>query len=56
MIIYYYFKAKQDIRSIRKETLDLIKKCKGLVSDDDSKRASKDVKIMFIILYIVSNQ
>lgn len=38
------FQSKLEVRNVRKDTLDAIKKCKGVVSDDDAKRANKDVR------------
>lgn len=40
-----YFKVKQEIRHIRKTTLDEVKALKGSISEDDTKRISKEVII-----------
>ena len=38
--------AKQDVRQVRKEGMDHLKKLKGSVSEDDIRRFSKDIDAM----------
>jgi ribosome recycling factor len=41
-------KAKTDIRNMRKDCMDGIKKCKGSVAEDDIKRFTKEVHIAVV--------
>jgi len=38
-------KFKQEIRQVRKDCMDSLKKCKGVVSDDEIKLATKEVEV-----------
>ena len=49
-------KVKGEIRNIRKDAMDALKKLKGSISEDDTRRMSKDVRFIFCLLLGVEFQ